>query len=160
MEEWKYIDGLDNKYQISSFGRVKSDRKIFSENSSGKRYIIYNLRKDNKKVYFLAHRLVAIHFIPNPLNKPCVNHIDGNRYNNSVENLEWVTNSENDIHAFKNNLRKSFKGETHSNSKLTDIQRIEIRQYNNGLNNKQLADKYGVSSSLIGMIKSGKRFAI
>jgi hypothetical protein len=68
--------------------------------------------------------LVAETFIPNPNNKPHVNHKDGNKANNHVNNLEWVTDSENLIHSYANNYHKT--GENHPNAKLSNISRIEI----------------------------------
>ena len=62
-------------------------------------YIQYELSKNNRKKFFKAHRLVAIAFLPNPENKREVNHIDGNKHNNRVDNLEWATTSENQLHA-------------------------------------------------------------
>lgn len=94
LEEWKLVD---NKFYISSLGRVKTlDDKIIDLNNRKSRYLLY--RK------YPIHRLVAEYFIPNPENKREVNHIDGNKHNNRADNLEWATTSENRIHAFKNKL--------------------------------------------------------
>lgn len=96
---------FDNNYLIYPDGRVWSKRAnkfiVGDKNNIGyKRVILY----PSKKKYFI-HRLVAIHFVPNPDNKPVVNHIDGNKENNLYSNLEWVTRSENDKQAFKLGLR-------------------------------------------------------
>lgn len=119
-EEWKDIKNYEGLYQISNLGRVKS---LVGWN--GKRYIsrervleptkrndkrttyqraIVSLTKDGKKKDYRVHRLVAEAFIPNPQNKPQVNHIDGNPLNNNVSNLEWVTDKENKLHAIDNEL--------------------------------------------------------
>lgn len=119
-EIWKDIKGYEGLYQISSFGNVKSlDRYIINKNGDkqyfpGKyltqgisdSYLKVTLSKNNKQRTFRVHILVARTFIPNPENKPEVNHIDGNKKNNKVNNLEWNTRSENELHAYRNGLAK------------------------------------------------------
>lgn len=125
-EEWRDIPNYEGYYQISNLGRVKSlDReiinvngKIFLRKGKVKAQMIdkggckrVNLYKDGILKCCPVHRLVAKTFIPNPENKPEVNHIDGNKQNNSVYNLEWCTRSENQQHAWniglKENARKA-----------------------------------------------------
>lgn len=110
-EVWFDIVGYEGIYQVSNLGGIKSlPREIWN----GKNYFFSKLKflrgSKNQKGYvqvellgkpFMIHRLVAIAFIPNPENKPQVNHLDGDKENNCVENLEWCTNSENQIHAYK-----------------------------------------------------------
>lgn len=115
-EEWRDIAGLEGRYQVSNFGRVKSlDREEYRRDAHGghatfryrgrllslvknsKGYNIVPLGKN--RPWVSVHRLVAEAFIPNPENKPFINHIDGVRTNNRVANLEWCTNQENQIHA-------------------------------------------------------------
>lgn len=105
-EIWKDIKGYEGKYQISNTGYVKSldfnhtgKEKILKNKVNYKGYCFVTLYKENKQYYPRIHRLVAETFIPNPDNLPQVNHIDGNKSNNSVENLEWCTNLENIRHA-------------------------------------------------------------
>lgn len=118
-EIWKDIIDYEGLYQVSSYGRVKSlSRKV----SNGKGFYIikerilksiltkkgyYNisLYKNGKSKNFRVHRLVALHFISNPENKPQINHIDGDKSNNHVDNLEWCTASENTQHAYDNGLK-------------------------------------------------------
>lgn len=95
-EEWKPVDGYEGCYLISSFGRVISlKRHGVSENHilvpkiNNKGYLFYDLWNKGNNKTFLAHRLVAMHFIDNPNGYSFVNHIDENPFNNSVENLEW-----------------------------------------------------------------------
>lgn len=108
MEIWKDIDGYNGLYQVSNLGNVKSIERFRTNGKgwfiqkprilkTGKRngYLIVNLCKDGVVKTFKVHRLVATHFIPNPENKPEIDHIDINPLNNRVENLRWVTHKEN-----------------------------------------------------------------
>ena len=104
-EIWKDIPGYEGMYQVSNYGRVMSLRyhqtkfpKILKPNLTGE-YAYVNLSINNKYHSIKIHRAVAICFIPNPENKPFVNHKDGNKFNNHVDNLEWVTAAENMAHA-------------------------------------------------------------
>ena len=111
MEEiWKDVIGYEGKYKVSDLGNVKSlnyhktkKEKIMKNIKDNDGYFIINLLSKNHKL----HRLVAIAFIPNPENKPQINHIDGNRQNNHVSNLEWCTSKENITHSFKVLKRKA-----------------------------------------------------
>ena len=98
IEEWKDIEGFEGVYQISSMGRVRSlkfgkERILKLNNSNGYLYVL--LRKNGKPINLSIHRLVATYFIPNPENKPEVNHKNCKRGDNRVENLEWCTRKEN-----------------------------------------------------------------
>ena len=106
-EIFRDIKGFEGLYQISNFGNVKSLKRniILKPSSNGKGYLHIILYKNRKSKVSRIHRLVAQAFIPNPENKPQVNHIDGNKRNNNVNNLEWVTNSENQKHAFRLHLQ-------------------------------------------------------
>jgi hypothetical protein len=107
MEIWKTINGFDD-YQVSNLGRVKSFKrgkeKILADRKR-KGYLSVCLSNINIK-YVTNHRLVAESFLPNINNKPCINHINGIKHDNRVENLEWVTHSENTQHAFDTGLHK------------------------------------------------------
>jgi hypothetical protein len=106
MEIWKDIEGFEN-YQVSSWGRVRSDNGIIKPYRNGKGYLKVGLRKNGKCNKKRVNRLVAMAFIENPNNYPFVDHIDGNKENNSITNLRWVTDKQNKEHAAK--LRKLAK---------------------------------------------------
>lgn len=108
MEIWKDIKGYEGLYKVSNFGRIKSfyhnKEKILILGSNSSGYAIVGLWKNGTEKFYSVHRIVAIHFIPNCQNKFEVNHIDGNKKNNNVENLEWVSKSENMKHAVNTGL--------------------------------------------------------
>lgn len=97
MQIWKDIEGYKGHYQISNYGNVRSLKKDAFLMKGGylKGYKIISLWKNGTGKMFRVHRLVAAAFIPNPENKPCIDHIDGNRTNNHADNLRWVTAKEN-----------------------------------------------------------------
>ena len=133
-EIWADIDGYSGLYQVSNIGRIKSlggksnhNSEMIMKQQEILGYMSVTLRKDDISKMFKVHRLVANAFIDNPLNKPQVNHIDGNKRNNAVSNLEWVTPSENAKHAFEIGLKKSQSGK--DNKRSIAIERID----NNGI---------------------------
>lgn len=106
MENFKQIIGFEGLYEISDHGTVVSFQynktgKVRKSFPAGKGYPMVSLRKDNRSHSHYIHRLVAVHFLPNPLGKKEVNHIDANPANFHVSNLEWVTPSENKQHAIR-----------------------------------------------------------
>lgn len=122
---WKDIDGFNGYYQVSDDGLVRSvDRTIIDKNGVAFRkrgkimkqsigrvrgddgYFVVNLHNHGKSYVIPVHRLVAMAFLENPQQLPTVNHIDGNKRNNSVENLEWASFSENNSHALIHHLRE------------------------------------------------------
>lgn len=107
MEHWKAVDGTNGAIEVSDLGRIRSnlrDGRILKACPDKKGYLRLRVTIERKKMSFKVHRLVAQAFIPNPENKPQVNHIDGNKTNNAVDNLEWVTNYENAHHAMDADL--------------------------------------------------------
>jgi Mn-dependent DtxR family transcriptional regulator len=119
-KEWRPVLGYEGLYEVSNYGEVKSltrkrscgkgfyyqEERILKQTFTTTGYKKVELSKDGKRKSLKVHRLVAIAFIPNPFNKEEVNHIDGDKINNNVNNLEWVTSSENSIHAIKTGLKK------------------------------------------------------
>ena len=116
MEQWKPIKGYEGLYEVSNLGRVKSIprngtkkvERILKQYFDRYGYLYVALSKTTKKKH-KVHRLVTQTFIPNPKNKPQVNHINGDKTDNRVENLEWCTGSENQSHSINNGLRKTKK---------------------------------------------------
>jgi hypothetical protein len=168
-ENWKDVKGLEGFYQISDRGRVKSlPRKIVTAHGvtrsvlggilrpykSVKGYLTVKIgiSQQSKKHYFL-HKMIAEAFIPNPYNKKHVNHIDGDKLNNKISNLEWVTFKENITHAFKNRLIISARGEEAGRTKLTNKQVLKI--LNSNLSSRELGKMYSVSKTTIAAIKTG-----
>lgn len=95
-EKWKPVKGYEDLYEVSTFGNVrKIDGTLVYQEEHNKGYLRADLFKDGKRKHFKVHRLVAEAFIPNPENKPQINHRDFNVKNNRMWNLEWVTDEEN-----------------------------------------------------------------
>lgn len=160
--EWCRICGFE-QYEVSNFGEVRSWHKgqpklLSTPPVKEGSYHAAHLHKGGKNVSVLVHRLVAAAFIPNPDKKPQVNHINGIKSDNRAENLEWCTQSENNLHAFSSGLRAPACGEDNAIAKLTPEQVDYIRQnykpYVNG--GAKLGRKFGVSASTIKSIIQNK----
>ncbi len=170
-EVWLPIFGYDGLYEISSFGQVKSfyikqsgrngflgnePYKIISQRERGKGYLGVLLSKNFAGKTYSVHRLVAEAFIPNPENKPMVNHKNGIKTDNSVTNLEWMTNSENIQHAFNNKLIKSNYGSDHHGARpiiQMDILGNEINTFETAVSAEK---NTGISKSAICYCLKGK----
>ncbi|HHB2481296.1 TPA: NUMOD4 domain-containing protein [Bacillus cereus] len=171
-EIWKPVLGFEGLYEISNTGSVKSLERIRSNGTRFKEFIKkqstekmgYNTvtmtDKDGKKRTLKVHRLVAEAFIPMVDGKDIVNHKNGNKTDNVVENLEWCTQLENINHARKTGLTPKIinVGNRHAKTKLTEDIVREIRKlYPSGQSDvKQLAEKYGVSNRTILKVIKGE----
>lgn len=149
-EVWKDIKGYEGIYQVSNFGNVKSlDRadctgrnlkgKLFSTKAKKNNYITVRLLKNAKITTFSIHRLVALAFLPLVDGKNHVNHKDGNKQNNHVDNLEWCNMSENMKHAYKHGLAHVV------NKKLSDTDLCIIKELKGNTSGVKLAKIFGVS---------------
>lgn len=168
MEIWKYIQKFDNLYQISNYGRIRSEDTTDSWDRTRKgkvlkhtldkrgyprvRVSIHGLKKSER-----IHRLVAEAFIENPENKPQVNHKDGNKENNLYTNLEWNTNAENQKHAYNTGLHRKKKGADSQRFKApTQVYDISMNFLYELNGNEELASK-GFDFRLVSAVVLGKR---
>lgn len=167
-EEWKPIVGFYN--EVSNHGRVRSVTHVAGNGKtyqgkilkpiitkSGYVNICLTTGNDESRITKRVHRLVADAFVENPYDKDEINHKDGNKENNRAENLEWVTRSENEQHAYDNNLVKVLKGSEKPLSKLDeeDIRNIR-KEYEDGCLQIELAERYGVARQTISSIVNRK----
>jgi hypothetical protein len=171
-EVWKDVIGYEGYYQVSNKGRVRGlTRTVGAANKKTKiikgrlkvptmneyrGYLQIVLSKKGKNKTFKIHRLVAIVFIENVKNLQDVNHKDGDKLNNNVTNLEWVTRKDNIIHAYDNGLQKH--GENRVGAKLKDYEAREIYSLaNEGLLSQiDIAKLYGITQQAVSQIKNKK----
>ena len=171
-EVWKDIQGYEGIYQISNYGRVLSlyrqvrcrggahrgkEQSLLKpcEDSAG--YLLVVLSDKGVKKSHRIHRLIATGFISNSYNYKCVNHIDGNKTNNSIDNLEWCTHLHNNVHALNTGLRVSLKGEDAVTSKLTDKKVLGIKfLLGESIPIRKIAALFSISQTSVFCIKSGK----
>jgi predicted transcriptional regulator len=155
---------LSDNYEIGNDGSVwslnyakKKIRKELRAATTKKGYKAVSLAINRKDVPMLVHRLVAITFIPNPENKKEVNHKNGITDDNRLENLEWVTRSENILHSYRDNGREWYRGESNPKAKVSKADVIEIRRLRaNGVARKEVASNYGISQTMVSYITSPK----
>lgn len=155
MEEWKELKDIvecGDYYAVSTKGRVKNVKtgRILKERISSRGYLFVALCLNGKYKQYLVHRLVALAFLPNTEDKLTVNHLDGNKFNNSVTNLEWATHSEQQLHATQTGLKVS-----------TDNQREHMRNLGklyggiNGRQNNKPVNQYNLNGKIIATFESG-----
>lgn len=186
-EIWKDVVGYEGIYQISNLGRVKSlDRveevhrldidkiirrprrgRILKQKLNQAGYFVLHFRNTNGngESWPQLHRLLGIAFLPNPENKPTINHKDGVKTNNSLDNLEWATMSENTQHAYDMGLAKSRikdyskSGEENHNAKLTYDLADKIREDRaSGMVLTSIAEKYNLGTSTVHRVCTNQRW--
>jgi len=170
IESWNDVIGYEGVYKISKTGLVN---RLPIKTKNGDNYHIckerllintlYNtgyyrvgLTKNGKQTKYYIHRLVAQAFIPNPENKEEVNHINGIKTDNRVENLEWCTISENSIHAYKLGLREAVRGSKSTRTNLREKDVLDIRILANTMTNTAISKIYNVTQPCISEIINRK----
>lgn len=155
---WKDIKGYEGHYQVSDDGRVRSLKSkeplVMKPHPAGRGYETVCLCKNGNAKHAYIHRLVAEIFLENPENKPTVNHKDGNRLNNHVDNLEFMTYSENNQHAYDHEIHD--RGERHYRARLTETDVAYIKAQGKFTTFQKIADQFGVSKATIRDILVGK----
>jgi len=152
------VKGYEDKYLVNNLGQLYSIRnKIILKPMKNQRYNYYSLMDKMNKKNILVHRLVASHFIPNPNNKPFVNHINGLREDNRAINLEWCTHKENISHAWATGL--CTKEQRMVGKKLNKMQVEEIRTLSkNNTKGTVIAKMYNVTKTTISNIINNKQW--
>lgn len=174
VEEWCPVPGFEGLYEVSSQGRCRSvDRVVKSRwgtpkpvkgelktlNAQREGYLSVHLYKNGKMAKRYIHRLVAEVFVPNPLGRPQVNHIDGCKTNNAAGNLEWASGSENCRHAIESGLYRQARGESIGGAKLTEQDVAEIRRMvARGAMHKEAAALFGIGRKAVTKIVNRQRW--
>lgn len=175
MEQWKAIPEFEGFYEASNLGNIRSLTLLLPWKSKtgtpgervrkGKvlspgraRYLQVNMSLGNKRFPRYVHRLVAQTFLPNPENKKEVDHINGDRYDNRIENLRWVTPSENMTAAYDNN--QQHHGTANHQAKLSEDQVFQIIEMykTSGMSQSKIGELFEVSQTQIGNIVRGDRW--
>jgi hypothetical protein len=165
LDIWYPAIGYEDLIEITELGRVRrvgrNELKPFDYNGG---YLAVQVRVEGKRRNLLLHRLLADAFIPNPHGKPFINHIDGNKANNDLANLEWVTHAENMAHAYRTGLAKARDngpGERSPAAKLNWDQVRHIRALlAHGASQQSVADLFGVRQGTIGFIARNETWRV
>jgi hypothetical protein len=154
---WKQIEG--SEFMISSRGDVVGRKGLPIKRFKTQGYWRLNVFQYGRYRRLYLHRLMALAFLPNPKNLPQINHIDGDKENYSIDNLEWCDQSHNIRHAYDMGLKVGIKGSKNGRAKLTESLVISIRKRRKmGVMAKDLAAELGVDITTICRATSGKRF--
>lgn len=159
-ELWQYVDGFDEQYMVSDFGRVLNlkSNAILKQSTNDKGYKVVSLLKGKKYKQKRVHRIVAKAFIGETDKKDAnqINHKDGNKSNNHVSNLEWCTPKENINHAIQTGLWNYEKGE----NKLNEEKVKEIRHlHSEGMTYEKIAQKFNIQKSTARRAGNGTTWA-
>ena len=142
-EIWNDVPGYEGLYEVSNYGKVRNikTKRIMKCTKNPCGYSIIGLRKNNKQHFHVLARIVANVFIPNPENKTEVNHIDGNKNNNTVSKLEWVNRNENMKHALKTGLLRNASRKLPLKIYQLDLEGNFIREWENSNELKEYLKK-------------------
>lgn len=168
MEIWKDVLGYENLYKVSNLGNVKSLKRIVKRSLKGDLlinekilkpgnkdgYMQVSLCNNGVKKNYKIHRLVAQAFIENKNNKPIINHIDGKRHNNKVENLEWCTQSENIVHAYKIGNKKPINSKAYNKNLCYKIINTVTNEKYKTIT--QAAKKYNIKRTTLNAMLAGQ----
>ena len=155
-ELWQPVPGYEGRYNCSSCGLVRGPKGLVKPKPTNNGYLRTELWSQGERWRPTLHRLVATLFVPNPENKPQVNHLDGNKTNNKAENLEWCTPSENIIHAVKLHQRY---GENSTAPKLTQDEVTAIRVLlSKGIPGTWIAEVFGITNAQVSNIRLNKQW--
>ena len=146
-------------YEVTRDGNVinRKTGKVLKLQRNGKGYLRFSIFVGEKKKFLFVHRIVAQKYVPNPENKPQVNHIDGDKTNNNADNLEWVSNKENRNHAIIHGLILRGGKCPWSKLRMDDVNYIRNHKE---IPRKILSEKYGVSLRTISDIRLGKTWKV
>jgi len=158
MEQWKEIKECEN-YLISNTGKIKHKRlnRLLSPQENKGGYLICGIYKGKKRKFILLHRAVLESFGPRRLNGTACNHVDGNKKNNNIHNLEWVTRSENQIHAHRLGLAEK-SGANNPRAKLTfkDVKEIRALLKEGGLLKREITSRFNVNPGAMWFLETGR----
>src|SRR5580765_393476 len=143
-EEWRTV-ARNPAYEVSNLGRIRKILPLLRDHNGYLAVQFYDPAAKSRHRNVRVHQLVAEAFLPNPDHLPEVNHKNSNKLDSSAENLEWVTRMENQRHMIRSGLRRTARGETSGTSKLNNAQVIEIRSLAGQINQREIAERFGVT---------------